>query len=148
VLWLALSGALLVGTAVRAGVAGGPVSATAIDAVRHVFALGVVTLAIVGMAQLILPEFASERLVRAPGGWRGPFFGLALSVTAGMRGLLLLAGVQGDARWWVMATSGVLVWLVLATFTWLAWRASRSHRAYTRRIARWRDQELPLAGDA
>lgn len=147
VLWLAVAGLLLLATAFRALVAGEVVSATTLDALRHVFAVGVITLAIVGMAQLVLPEFASERLVRPPGGWRGPFFGLVLSSAALLRGFVLLAGIKGDARWQVMAIGGVLGWLALATFATLFWRASTSHHAYLQRISRFREHAVPMLGE-
>ncbi|MGE3960510.1 MAG: hypothetical protein AB7F65_02360 [Dehalococcoidia bacterium] len=144
VLWLAVSGVLLVGTAAQALVGGSTVSPITLDAVRHVFLVGVVTLAIVGMAQLILPEFASERLVRHPGAWRGPFFGAAISLVALLRGVLPLAGLGGMDRWWAMAVAGSLGWTAVGVFAVLLWRASRAHRAYLQRIERFRSNELPV----
>lgn len=146
-LWLAVTGVLLAATSLRAAVEGEPVSGITLDAVRHVFGVGVVTLAIAGMAQLILPEFASERLVRSPGTWRGPAFGAALSIAAAFRGIVLLAGVEGTARWWSMAIAGLLGWAAVALLGWLFWRASRSHRSYVERISRYRQQAITLASE-
>ena len=143
-LWLGVTGALLLGSAVQAWAGGGAVSSTTLDAIRHVFAVGVVTLAIIGMAQLILPEFASERLVRPPGGWRGPVFGGLLSIAAALRGVAPLAGLSGDARWWAMAAAGVIAWAGSLLFGVLLWRAARTHRAYLVRVSRFRRNEIPV----
>ena len=79
------------------------VSPASADAVRHIFAIGVVTLAITAMAQLILPEFASERLLRRTAPWRGAGFALALSTAVVLRGLLPLTPVPDAVRFWTMA---------------------------------------------
>lgn len=151
-LWLALTGILLVLTAAAAAFDGRAVSSQTLDAIRHTFAIGVVTLAIVGMAQLILPEFASERLVNPPGSWRGPAFGLSLSLAAALRGPLLLVasdlGLGADARWVAMGAAGVIGWTATGIFAWLSWRALRSHRAYMQRITRARDHQLASASDS
>lgn len=144
VLWLAVTGVLLVVLAVRSAASREMPATMELDAARHVFGLGTVTLAIAGMAQLVLPEFASERLVRAPGAWRGPFFGITLTLATALRGVGPLAGVQGDLRWWSMAVAGVLGWIAVATLSVLFWRARRSHRAYLRRIARFQQDGLPV----
>jgi hypothetical protein len=143
-LWLATTGVLLAGTAAVAALHGRALSSGTLDAIRHVFAVGVVTLAIVGMAQLILPEFASERLVRTVGAWRGPFFGVAFSVAALLRGIAPL-GVEGEGHWWLLTVAGVITWVALAAFSVLAWRALRSHRAYVQRINRFKRDALPTA---
>jgi len=135
-LWLAATGVVLIATAATAAAESREPGAVPADALRHLFAVGVVTLAVVGMAQLMLPEFASERLVGSPGGWRGPAFGGALSAAAALRGAVLLAGLEGDARWWAMAVAGVLGWSAVALFAALYRRARRGHRAYLARVER------------
>lgn len=145
VLWLAMTGVLLAGTGLQSMFAREATSFATLDAVRHIFGIGAVTLAIVGMAQLILPEFASERLVHKPGNWRGPFFGVVLSVAAALRGAVLLAGLEGDLRWWAMAVAGALGWVAVTTFALLVWRAARSHRAYLERLRQAREQKVQLA---
>lgn len=147
VLWLATTGVLLAGAGLQSMIAREATSFATLDAVRHVFGIGAVTLAIVGMAQLILPEFASERLVSKPGRWRGPFFGAALSVAAALRGVVLLAGLEGDLRWWAMATAGLLGWVAVATFALLVWKAARSHRAYMERLRQAREQKAQSAAN-
>ena len=82
--------------------------------------------------------------MRHPGGWRGPFFGAAISLAALLRGVLPLAGLGGTERWWAMAIAGSLAWVALIVFATLLWRASRAHRAYLQRIERFRSNELPV----
>ena len=132
---LTVTGALLVLGSVEALTDGRAVSFASSDAARHVFLIGVVTLGIVTMAQLILPEFASERFVRQPGAWRGPFFGGMLGAATVLRGLLPWAGLESPARHWGTATAGVLTLAALAVFAMLFARAHRAHRAYLVRLA-------------
>jgi amino acid transporter len=96
------------------------------------------------MAQLMLPEFASERLVRGPTPRRGPIFGAILSVAVVLRALVPLAGLEGEERWWSMAAAGAIAWLAVAAFAVLVWRARRTHRAHVARISAARASELPM----
>ncbi|MEZ4552502.1 MAG: hypothetical protein R3B59_01185 [Dehalococcoidia bacterium] len=142
---LTLTGALLALTAARALLDGSEATPATLDTIRHLFLLGVITLAIVVMGQLILPEFASERLARPPARWRGVAFALAIPLAAVFRGLIPLAGVSGEARYWSMAVGGILGLVSVAVFAWLYLRARRSHRDYLARVAAWRGREVPLA---
>lgn len=142
---LTLTGALLALTAGRALIEDGEVSNAQLDAIRHVFLVGVITLAIVVMGQLILPEFASERLVRQPARWRGRVFAVTLPLAAVLRGVAPLAGVDGEPRYWLMSAGGVLGLASVAVFAVLYVRARRSHRAYLARVADWRGREVPMA---
>lgn len=141
--WLALTGAGLLASAARALIEGEPVRFADIDALRHTFALGVVTLLIVAMSQLILPEFASERLVAQPWRHRGLAFGLALTVAAVHRGVLPWI-LEGDARYQEMAVGGVIGLASVAAFAFLYVRALRRHRAYLARIAPLRARGIPV----
>ncbi len=147
-LWLALTGALLAIGGGQSLASGSRASTEDIDAIRHIFAVGVVTLAIVAMAQLILPEFASERLVRKPSPWRGAIFGVVLSLAAIFRGVLPYlgdtVGVEGELRWWLMGAGGTLGLAASIGFAILFWRARRSHVAYMRRIREMRKQQTAL----
>ncbi|RJQ08195.1 MAG: hypothetical protein C4558_08370 [Dehalococcoidia bacterium] len=143
---LTLTGLLLCGSGIEAFARGGAISSARLDAVRHIFALGVITQGIVAMAQLILPEFASERFVRPPRRWRGVALASALVGAVVLRGFVPLAGVSGDARLWSMAAGGVLGLAAIAAFGVLFLRARRTHRAYLRRVAVWRTQALPTTG--
>ena len=102
------------------------------------------TLAIVCMAQLMLPEFASERLVGTPAAWRGAAFGAMLSAAAVLRGLLPLWGLDGDARWWAMAAAGLLGWVALAACWVLLRRAQASHLRYLERLRQMRTADFPI----
>lgn len=143
--WLALTGVALTASAVRALIEGGVPGVAEMDAIRHVFAVGVVTLLIVGMSQLILPEFASERLVAKPSRWRGLAFGLTISAASLLRGVLPWAGMEAPARFWLMAAGGTLGLAAVAAFAVLYMRALRRHRAYLAKIAAMRAREAPVA---
>src|SRR5690606_30770873 len=56
-LWLTVAGVLLAGSGAMAALEGDAVRTSTADAIRHVVAVGVITLGITAMAQLILPEF-------------------------------------------------------------------------------------------
>lgn len=136
--WLAFTGLALAWAGGRAAFAGSAIGVQELDAIRHVFAVGTVTLAIVAMAQLMLPEFASERLVAPPVPWRGIAFGLPLSVAAVLRGVLPWAGFGGDHAYWGMALGGTIGLVAVGVFGFLYLRARRRHVAYTARIAAMR----------
>lgn len=142
---LMLTGLLLGVAGVEALARGGVVSVARADAIRHIFALGVITQGIVAMAQLILPEFASERLVRPPHRWRSLALASVLAGAAALRGLVPLAGVSADARHWSMAAGGSLGFASIAVFGVLLVRARRTHVAYLRKVAVWRTHALPTS---
>jgi len=89
--------------------------------------VGFITMLIVGMAELVAPVFALERMEeRRPGieywlGWPALCLAAALRVGAG----LLLGQVDERARLAMVATAGVLAWLGLASFAWAVVRARR-----------------------
>lgn len=141
---LTVTGVLLAATAGAALLEGRAVLVGQVDAVRHVFALGVVTLGVIGMAQLILPEFASERLIRKPSARRGAAFAGALLGAATLRGVIPLFGVGAPARFWLMSIAGVLALGSVAGFAFFFVRARRAHREYRSRVARFRDDGLPV----
>lgn len=143
--WLALTGLALTVSAGRALAEGGVPGTAEMDAIRHLFAVGVVTLLIVAMSQLILPEFASERLVAKPSRWRGLAFGFTISTAALLRGVLPWAGIDAPARFWLMAAGGTLGLGAVAAFGVLYVRALRRHRAYLAKIAALRAREAPVA---
>ena len=142
---LTLTGVLLLATGLGAFVFDRAVPAREVDAARHVFALGVVTLGIVGMAQLILPEFASERLVRTPSRRRGPVFAAALLVAMLLRGVVPMTAVPDVVRFASMSLGGTIAWIAVGAFAALFIRARRAHLEYLRRMATWRAaQVLPV----
>lgn len=141
---LTLTGALLLVTGLDAFARDAAVSARVADATWHVFAVGVVTLGIIGMAQLILPEFASERLVRPPSRRRGPAFAAALLVAMLLRGVIPLTAVSDPVRFASMAAGGTIALIAVGAFAVLFVRARRTHLAYLLRTAVWRDGSLPV----
>ncbi|TAK79462.1 MAG: hypothetical protein EPO16_01965 [Dehalococcoidia bacterium] len=145
---LTLTGLLLGTTGVDAFVRDEVVLTVRADAVRHVFALGVITLGIVTMAQLILPEFASERLVHPPKKWRGVALGSLLVAAVVLRGFVPLSGVDATVRSWSMAGGGGLGLTAVAAFGVLFHRARRTHVAYLKRVAAWRTRALPTTDDS
>ncbi len=144
-MWLSITGALLVWTGVR-GLWSGAVPIAQIDGIRHIFLIGVVTLGITSMAQLILPEFASARLLRPPSRFRAASFATALSTAAFLRGVIPLAAVPDGIRFWSMAAAGLLGLGTVIAFSVIVVRAQRAHRTYLDRIARFGRNALPVVG--
>ncbi|MGE3855359.1 MAG: hypothetical protein AB7G21_00230 [Dehalococcoidia bacterium] len=143
---LTLVGVLLLTNGGGALIADRAVSVRVVDATRHVFALGVVTLGIVGMAQLILPEFASERLIRQPSPRRGPLFAAALLTAMLLRGVVPLLPVSDTVRFTSMSVGGTVAWIAVGAFAVLFIRARRAHLEYVGRMAKWRagGESLPV----
>lgn len=135
---LTLTGGLLAAHGLGAFLEDREFGVRAMDGTRHVFALGVVTLGIVGMAQLILPEFASERLVRQPSPRRGPLFAVALLAAMLLRGVVPMLPVDDTVRFASMSLGGTLAWIAAGAFAVLFIRARRAHLAYLARMAKWR----------
>ncbi len=142
--WLVLAGALLVGLSLVRGAGGEPVRTNELDAIRHIVGVGVVLSTIVGMAQMILPEFAGERLLGRQAAWRGMAFGIALVVATALRaGARLFAPWLPPAVvWWSMSLAGVLALLVIGSLGYYFVRGVRSHHLVLEAAAR------PSAGRA
>jgi hypothetical protein len=126
--WLVVAAALLAGFGVARAVAGEGMQTREIDAARHIVGLGVVLSTIVGMAQMVLPEFAGERLLGRQRAWRGLFFGVLLSTAVVLRaGARLFAEwLPGDLAWWAMSLAGVLALIVVAMLGFFFVRGVRS----------------------
>jgi len=149
-IWLAVAGVALAWLGIQSTITGNTIRLDQLDATRHIFLVGVVTLAILAMAQLMLPEFASERITNPPAAWRGAVFGLALSFAVALRSLAPLAGVEGDLRWWLMALAGLITLIATTAFALLFWRARRRHVIYMMKInaMRARNAVLPMVDGA
>ena len=130
--WLLFTGLALILAGARGAMSDGGIDAAEIDAIRHIFALGVVTLAIVAMAQLLLPEFASDRMAHPPAPWRGAAFGVALSMAAVLRGVLPWIGLHGRGEDWAMATGATIALIAVAVFGGLYRQARRRHLSLPR----------------
>lgn len=115
-LWLVGAGGYLAFIAVRALAENEPIAFTDLDAVRHMLALGVITMIIVGMASLITPVMAARRFGGVEERWL-IWVAASLNIAAASRvaGAVLDPVARFDERWWLMAAAAVaaIVGLVL-----------------------------------
>jgi len=119
------------------------------DAARHAFGVGVITMLIVGMAQLLAPFFAMQRADRGSA-WlqeHGIFWLLALATLIRMSAGLLRGTIDSDIRMHINATSGVLAWLALVSFAYVVARAVRGEPRVKAAIARAASGEAGSADD-
>lgn len=135
--WLSLACVLSIGLGVASAATQAQPPAFRADAVRHIVAVGVVLTTIVAMAQIVLPEFASERFGGRQAAWRGIALGSLLSLATVLR---------AGSRWWsdvlpspvvnaAMSAAGLIAMGVMVTFALLYVRGIRSHRALLARFA-------------
>lgn len=130
--WLALAGALALLFGLRALVEQRTPDARELDTLLHLSTIGVVLMLIVGMAQLLLPEFASERIAGRQGLWRSLTFGAGLSLAVVLRaGARYFAeDLGGDAAQWSMAASGTIALALTIVFAVLVLRSRRQHARF------------------
>jgi len=97
------------------------------DAARHTLGLGLITMLIIGMAQLVAPLFALERAeARKPGlVERGPFWLLIAATLIRVYGALATGHMDEAARLHLVSSAGVLAWVAIALFAVLVARARR-----------------------
>jgi hypothetical protein len=141
--WLAVAAALKVLFAARALGRSELPSVIESDAVLHIVTLGVALMLIIGMAQLLLPQFASERIGGPQGRWRSEAFGVALSAAVVLRagGGYFGPDLPGESARWAMAAAGMLGLLAALAFALLLLRSARHHE---RLLARMRSG-VPLS---
>lgn len=97
------------------------------DAARHAFGVGVITMLIVGMAQLVAPFFALQR-VESRGALlldRGLLVLLVAATLLRIAAGLLTGHLDSEPRAHLTTTSGVLAWFALALFAFMVIRAVR-----------------------
>lgn len=129
--WLAVGALWLTVDAVAALVDGRPVPAAHVDGLRHVFALGVVTTLITGMARLVLPWMAMRR----QRGWAAAaetwtLWTLLTGATAlRVAGAFLEARGAGSERYWVVAAGGLLGLTAVSVFGLAVLGAARTRTA-------------------
>lgn len=135
-LWLAVAAALTIVFAVRALGRSELPSVVERDAVLHIVTIGVVLMLIIGMAQLLLPQFASERMRGPQSRWRSEAFGVALSAAVVLRagGGYFAADLPGESARWAMATAGMLGLLAALAFALLLLRSARHHERLLARM--------------
>lgn len=135
-LWLAVAGALSIVFAVLALGRSDLPSGTERDAVLHIVTIGVVMMLIIGMAQLLLPQFASERIAGPQSRWRSEAFGVALSAAVILRagGSYFASDLPGESARWAMATAGMLGLLAALAFALLLLRSARHHKRLLARM--------------
>jgi len=117
-IWLLLGAALLAWYGVRALSDAALPDQFAIDAVRHLVALGVITMMIIGMAMLIVPEFAARRMHHPHD---GPIVWAMLAAANAAVVLRVWPSLEGidwieSTRYWPMAVAGLLAEGVLLAF--------------------------------
>jgi hypothetical protein len=119
--WLAATSLLTCWYAGAALIDGVPLDQFELDAVRHMLTVGVITMLIVGMALLVVPEFAGRRLQRP--GERWPTWTMlgALNAAAVLRAWPALEGTGWlePERYWPMALAGVLALVAVGLFSWM-----------------------------
>ncbi|MDE3096189.1 MAG: NnrS family protein [Chloroflexota bacterium] len=117
-LWLFVAAVLMVWYGVPALADGRPLDAYATDAIRHTVTVGVVTMMIVGMGMLVIPEFAGRR-IQHPGGEIAVLAMLtALNAAAALRIWPAIEGLRwlSMTRFWPMAAAGALAIAAVAAF--------------------------------
>jgi len=116
--WLGVSALLALWFGARAFVDADTLDQYEIDAVRHAVTVGVLTSVIIGMAMLIVPEFAGRRLQHPAEAWLHVAMVAALNIAAALRLWPALEGVGwiDDTRFWPMAISGSLATVVVLAF--------------------------------
>lgn len=116
-LWLLAAGGYLAFVAIRGLAEDEPIAFADLDAVRHMLALGVITMIVVGMASLITPVMAARRFGGVEERWL-IWVAACLNVAAASRlaGAVLDPVTRFDERWWLMAGAAVAAIFGLALF--------------------------------
>ncbi len=116
--WLLVAAALTAWYAMRAFISGGLPDPYELDAVRHVLTVGVLTMMIVGMGLLILPELAGRRLQHPDERWLLRAMIVAVNSAAALRLWPAVEGINwlASTRYWPMAAAGGLASGVVIVF--------------------------------
>jgi hypothetical protein len=116
--WMVIGAGLLAWYAAHALHDGRPPDSFEADAARHTFTLGVVTMLILGMGMLLLPEFAGRRLQRPNERVLPTAMLVALNAAVVLRVWPAMRGLHwlSDDRYWPMAASGALAEAAVLAF--------------------------------
>ncbi|MBI5284048.1 MAG: NnrS family protein [Chloroflexi bacterium] len=116
--WLLVAAALIAWYAGRALIDGRALDVYEADAIRHTLTVGVMSMMIIGIGMMIVPEFAGRRLQHPDE--RGLILGmlLAMNLAAVLRLWPALRGLDwiASTRWWPMAAAGGLAECVIVVF--------------------------------
>jgi len=118
VAWLLASALLGAWYAARAFRLATSVDFFEIDALRHLLTLGVLTMLVLGMGMLVLPEFAGRRLQHPRERWPVVCMLGAMNASVVLRVWPSVRGADwiASTRYWPMAASGALAELAVAIF--------------------------------
>jgi len=116
--WMLVAAVLTAWYAIRALADGGMPDSFEIDAIRHTLTVGVVVMMIVGMATLIVPEFAGRRLQHPDERWLLRVMIVSLNVAVALRLWPAIEGINwlANTRYWPMAAAGGLASGVVIVF--------------------------------
>ena len=116
--WMLVAALLAVWYGVRDFRDGVPPDQFQLDALRHVVTVGVLTMMIVGMAMLIVPEFAGRRLQHRDERWLHWAMIASLNIASALRIWPALEGTGWlvDTRYWPIAISSLLASGVIIVF--------------------------------
>jgi hypothetical protein len=125
--WLLVAAVYLAVVAIQALLDDEVITFAQLDATRHILAIGVILTLIVGMANLVVPDLALQRVAGRQVFWRAILFSFALSLAVVLRvGDELLGGVLSAAtlyrHWAYAAAIGIAVLLALG---WILINAAR-----------------------
>ncbi len=116
--WMLAAALLTAWYGARALVDGALPDTYELDAIRHVLTIGVLTMMVVGMSMLIVPEFAGRRLQHPDERWLLLAMITALNAAAALRLWPAIEGVNWltATRYWPIAASGALASSVVIVF--------------------------------
>lgn len=140
-LWLLIAGVYLAVVGSQAAVDGDAITFAQLDAVRHILALGVIFMLIVGMANLVVPDMALQRMTGRQTLSRGVAFSLALSLVVVLRtGDEIVGGIlAADDRYRHWAYAAGIAIVILLVFGWLLLSAVRERTIILTQVSKTGD---------
>lgn len=116
--WLLIAAMLTLWYGVRAFIDASYVDAFELDAIRHTLAIGVLTMMIIGVGMLIVPEFAGRRLQHPNERVLVLTMLISLNVAVALRIWPAIEGIDwlAETRFWPIAAAGALAEGVVTLF--------------------------------